>query len=210
MNTVSTQKSKSESENFEFSMSQSTRVLIGYIALLLIAPALSDDLGPFGAIGVALLFAAGIYFTSFFAFKRKSKDSFRHPLPDSSRLYVSVVALLCLSADFSADLGLLRAIAFAFLIATGIYGVSFLFCQRKVTNSFRTPISDWVRTFVSGLLAGLVSSSLTVDIVFFKKLGVLSLFFMGTYMMSFLFFSKKVVPPQTKPLANLRENGPIR
>lgn len=192
MNSVSTQKNKRESKNAEFFMSQSTRAVIGYIALLLMASVMSDDLGPFGAMGAALFFAAGIYFTSFLSFKRRSTDSFRHPLPDSTRMYVSVVALLSLWADFSGDLGLLRAIALSFLYAAGIYAISFLFCQRKITHSFRIPIAWWVRSLISGLLAGSVSASLTVDIGFFKGLGLLSLFYVGTYMMSFIFFSKKV------------------
>lgn len=198
MNTVSTQKNKRESENSEFSMSQSTRAVIGYVALLLMASALSDDLGPFGAMGGALCFAAGIYGTSFFAFKRRSTDSLRHPLPDSTRLYVSVVALLALSADFSDDLGFLKAIAVAFLFAAGIYAMSFLFCQRKITHSFRIPISDWVRVLVSGLLAASVSSDLTVNLGLFGELGILAIFCVGTYMMSFLFFSKKGDTPQVE------------
>ena len=191
MSTVSTEKSKRGVASFEFSMSESTRLLIGYVAMLLLASALIDDLGPFGGMGLALLFAAVFYGTSFASFKRKPGASFRHPLQDSTRLYVSIIALLCLCTAFVDALGILRALALAFLYAVGIYAMSFIFCQRKITHSFRAPISEWIRAFASAYLASSVSSGLTTDRGLFGHLGIIAMFFVGTYLMSYIFFSKR-------------------
>lgn len=198
MSAVPTQKSKKESNSSDISMSESTRVLISFIALLLVSSALSDDLGSFGAMGVALLIALGMYFISFMFFKRKSTHRFRHPLSDSTRIYVSVVALIYMSANLSNDLGLLKNIGIAFLFAVGAYAMSFIFFLREVPPSFRVPLNGWIRCLVSGLLAGSVSSGLKFNLGFLGSLGILVLLCLGTYTMSFLFFSKKV---DTRPAA---------
>lgn len=100
-----------------------------------------------------------------------------------------------MSANLSNDFGLLKNIGIAFLFAVGIFAMSFIFFLRDLTPSFRVPLNGWIRCLVSGLLAGLVSSGLKFNLGFLGSLGILVLLCLGTYTLSFLFFSKKVDTP---------------
>ncbi len=194
MNSVLPQKSKTESNKSEFTLSDSTRVLIAFITLLLVSWALTDDLGPLGAMGVALLVALAIYLTSFISVKRKSTHSGRPPLSDSTRVYVSVFMLIFETANLLKDLGLIRSVGFASLFAVGTYVTSFVFFKRKNTHLFRVPMGGTVRLLVSIALALFVTSNL--EIGFLSELVFYALFVVGAYMVSFLFFSKKCDTPK--------------
>ena len=195
MSAVPTENSKKESNSTDMSMSESTRILVSFISFFVVSWSLSDEIGPFGAMGAALLTAFVMYLISFIYFKRKSTHLFRNPLSDATRIYVSVFMLIFMAANLSRDLGLLTSIGIALLLAAGTYTTSFVFFLRKSTETFRVPMGNWVRCLISIPLAGLVSS--TLDVGFLIEWGYYVLCFAGAYVMSYLFFSKKVDTPQS-------------
>ncbi len=197
MNEGPTQSSGRESTSSDDSISGFLIwLLVGVVFLLVIWSRLVKHLGLLVGLGVGLLLAAGTYIFAFVSILRKSKQSFRIPMPDSTRTFVSTTLLVMVSMGL-ADLGPFIAIGIAALCAIGWYSLSFIFFQRKVTESFRTPMNRQVRYVFPFPVAVIVSS--TLELRFLEEMGAVWLLYMGTYIVSFLFFSTKVDTPDPKP-----------
>ncbi|MYD45490.1 MAG: hypothetical protein F4W92_03985 [Gammaproteobacteria bacterium] len=164
-------------------------LLVGVVFLIVIWSGLVRHAGILGALGIVFILAAGTYIVSFAFFLRKSKQSFRIPMSDSTRVFVSTILLVMVSMGLS-ELGPFKATGIAALCAIGWYSLSYIFFQRKVTESFRIPMDRWIRYLFPFPVAVIVSSVLELRLL--EEIGAVWLLYMGTYIVSYLFFSTRV------------------
>ncbi len=172
-------------------------LFVGVVFLIVIWSRLVKHAGLLGALGIVFILAAGTYIVSFAFFLRKSKQSFRFPMSDSTRVFGSTILLTIVSMGL-ADLGPFKAIGIAASCAIGSYCVSFIFFRRKVTESFRIPMDRWIRYLFPFPVALIVSSVLELRLL--EEIGAVWLLYMGTYIVSYLFFSTKVDTPDPGPV----------
>ena len=193
MSEVPTKCSGNGSESSDDSTSELIWLFVGGFLLMVVWTRLVKHVGFLAAIGTVFLLAAGTYMIIFAFFLRKSKRSFRIPLPDSTRIFVSSILLLTVTIGLT-DHGLFKAMGTAALCAIGSYALSFVFFRRKISESFRIRVNRGLRYFVPIPIAFFVLP--TLELGFLEEIGAIVLLYLGAYAVTLIFFSTRVDVPQ--------------